>query len=167
MIGIHLPMRLPPYIATYVFHNVYDKKNPTTHPRTWRWNIGYLERDQNVVRVLPLWLKWCVYHRVISDSVVSTVCSLPVLTERFYRNRCWMNFVVIGDTGLSITTTIWRWPFGQWQCSFQMKAALPLANKRPAIASYRCQSTGHWRLSLWQLLVSPRRTKLTSFRFLS
>ena len=68
---------------------------------------------------------------------------------------------------LSITTAIWRWPFGQWQCSFQMKAALPLANKRPAIASYRCQSTGHWRLSLWQLLVSPGRTKLTSFRFLS
>ena len=54
--------------------------------------------------------------------------------------------------GACLTTMIWhcRKPLNQWQCSFQKKAALPLANQLAA-ASDHSRKTGSWVFLLGKL----------------
>ena len=101
----------------------------------WRKIVFFLSGGNFICRwIFSVQVRLCVgtreWYRIDSRRVIF-----------LWRGRDW-------NPGACITAAIscCRKPLNQWQCSFQMKAALPLAN-RLAAASDRNANSGHRRLS--------------------
>ena len=81
---------------------------------------------------LNTWLQWIGHRQLQDDTRNIQVLGFDVPYTRGFTS-----------TGACLTIAIWRCrrPLNQWRRSFQMKAALPLAN-RPVIGSYCSRKTG-------------------------
>ena len=99
------------------------------------------------------------YERLVWRNIDSGMLLLGKWLDQFSSILC-----LVQPRGLYIITVTWCCckPFNQWQCSFQMKAALPLAKRLSAVSDCSSNTQSSLLLCIWLYVCITMPYKSTS-----